>query len=611
MAGNDFDVNVHSHPHDDDSEIGLDDEDLAIIEDAEQDDTKVVTKSPPKQYRLGFISVYCIIINKMIGTGIFDTPTTIMHDTKSVGFTLIFWLLGSIATLAGTFVFIEYGLSVPRWEFNGQKIFTPRSGGEFNYLNYLLKKPNFFASCVYGVTFVLIGNAAANALSFATHVLTAAGYTELSSSTISPSKQVGNWDRGIALGTMTIVCLMHGIWRRLGIAVNNVFAFVKLLLLLLIIILGFLSIGGTVFNTKSPAATNLSPNNSFKGVEKGAYGYANAYLSIVFAFGGFNQGNYVLGEIREPRRIYRSATLWAVSTVCVSYMLVNFAYMIVVPVADQVNGNVAEAFIHLTLGKVSTYGDKHAVEILNAFMAFSSLGNVIVSTYTAARVKQEIAKEGILPFSKLIARNYDALSRLTSCFRRRPSQKSLAANGWEGFHEKTPLGALLVHWFFSLLIICCTWGVTMPVSAYTIAFGIYSYTIDAFMAVCIGIGLLLLHSIPSKNWSQKSALNPIVSIIAATLFVTANLFPVIVLWVPPTAEFKSNYSWWLIPVIAVVLLAFGVLYWCVFVGVVPRLGERRGKELRVERSPFFHTENGEPVQIAEVVAFDWVVKNSE
>lgn len=45
------------------------------------------------------------------GTGIFDTPSTIMHDTRSVGFTLIFWLLGSIAAIAGTLCFIEYAKS--------------------------------------------------------------------------------------------------------------------------------------------------------------------------------------------------------------------------------------------------------------------------------------------------------------------------------------------------------------------------------------------------------------------------------------------------------------------------------------------------------------------
>jgi hypothetical protein len=59
--------------------------------------------------------------------------------------------------------------------------------------------------------------------------------------------------------------------------------------------------------------------------------------------------------------------------------------MIVVPAQDQVTGNVAEQFIGLTLCRVSSYGDQHAAQILNAFMAISSLGNVIVSTYTASR----------------------------------------------------------------------------------------------------------------------------------------------------------------------------------------------------------------------------------
>jgi amino acid transporter len=537
-----------------------------------------------------------------------------MHDTKSVGITLIFWLLGSIATMAGTFVFIEYGLTLPRWEFNGRKIFTPRSGGEFNYLNYLIKRPKFFASCVYGIAFILVGNAAANALSFASHVLAAAGKKEVYSD--SPPKNLSNNVRAIAIGTMTGVCLMHGIWRRVGIAVNNVFAFFKILMLLMIIILGFMSIGGKVFGTPPPISKNLDPSLSFKNPEKEPYGYAGAYLAVVFTFGGFNQANYVLGEIREPKKIFRSATLFAVGTVCVSYMLVNIAYMIVVPKDQQLNGNVAEVFIQLTLGRVSKYGAAHATEILNAFMAVSSLGNVIVSTYTAARVKQEIAKEGILPFSLLIARNYDALSRLTSCFSRRSrtTGKSLGNAQDAVFHEKTPLGALLVHWFFSLIIICGTWGVTSPKSAYTIVFGIYSYSIDAFMGVAIGVGLLYLRFFRRiTHWDLKSPSYHVFSIVVAFIFVIANLFPVVAMWVAPTADFKKDqkYPWYLVPAIAVVLLFSGVLYWGLFIGVIPQLGGRRGKELQVERSPFFHSEHGEPVQVAEVVSFDWVVKYSD
>src|SRR2546421_8644530 len=51
------------------------------------------------------------------------------------------------------------------------------------------------------------------------------------------------------------------------------------------------------------------------------------------------------------------------------------------------------------------FGKSSAKQVLDAIIAFSSLGNIIVQTFTAARVKQEIAKEGILPFSKFFAKN--------------------------------------------------------------------------------------------------------------------------------------------------------------------------------------------------------------
>jgi hypothetical protein len=132
-----------------------------------------------------------------------------MHDTRSVGVTLIFWLLGSIATIAGTLVFIEYGLTIPRWYLTSSdaKVYTPHSGGEFNYLNYVVKKPKFFVTCIYGITFILIGNAAANALSFASHVITASGNDVYND---TPSRRVSNMVRGIAVGTMTAVYLLHG-----------------------------------------------------------------------------------------------------------------------------------------------------------------------------------------------------------------------------------------------------------------------------------------------------------------------------------------------------------------------------------------------------------------
>ena len=58
--------NVSAHAQDGDGEIGQDDDDLAIINDA--DDSKVITRSPAKPFQLGRISIFCILINKMIGS---------------------------------------------------------------------------------------------------------------------------------------------------------------------------------------------------------------------------------------------------------------------------------------------------------------------------------------------------------------------------------------------------------------------------------------------------------------------------------------------------------------------------------------------------------------
>ncbi|MCJ1347406.1 hypothetical protein MMC31_005631, partial [Peltigera leucophlebia] len=56
----------------------------------------------PETRRLGYFSVAALIINRMIGTGIFSTPSSVLSGTGgSKGAALFLWVLGSIATIAG------------------------------------------------------------------------------------------------------------------------------------------------------------------------------------------------------------------------------------------------------------------------------------------------------------------------------------------------------------------------------------------------------------------------------------------------------------------------------------------------------------------------------
>ena len=126
--------------------------------------------------------------------------------------------------------------------------------------------------------------------------------------------------------------------------------------------------------------------------------------------------------------------------------------MLVVPAEAQKAGkDVAVEFFKLTYGSLGTSGADNAPRLLYAFMAISSLGNIIVMTYTAARVKQEIAKEGILPFKKFFAKSVRMPGIPLARLLRRP---------YTPFKEDVPIGALLLHWgkidlssLFTLIII--------------------------------------------------------------------------------------------------------------------------------------------------------------
>jgi hypothetical protein len=71
------------------------------------------------------------------GTGIFRTPWTVMQATQSVGLTLLFWLGGAMTVIAGTVLYIEFGLTLPRHIIDGAKSPVVRNGGDLNYVMLL------------------------------------------------------------------------------------------------------------------------------------------------------------------------------------------------------------------------------------------------------------------------------------------------------------------------------------------------------------------------------------------------------------------------------------------------------------------------------------------
>ncbi|KAK3314224.1 amino acid permease-domain-containing protein [Apodospora peruviana] len=587
----------------------------------------IVTDAPEEHFRLNFFDVACLIINRTIGTGIFNAPGTVTGTTQSAGGAILLWFFGIFYALAGMHVYIEFGLNVPRYVIEGIEQSVPRSGGDLHYLQYVYrwlyykKDTVLYSGCLYGITFIFIGNMANNCINFASRVLQGA----------HPGVVPDNGHvRGVAMAAAVFACLIHGVSRRGGIWLNNLFALVKVGLLLVIVGTTLAVVGKGIKDADGNVIENvfgqnldpkiafqppLNPNGTtdIKHGEGSANSYAAAFLSIMFAYSGFEQNNYVLGEIARPRRTFPRATVFAVALIATLYMVVNLCFMAVVPAWEQDTDVIALLFFRKTFAFA---GPGVAERVFNAFLALSSFGNIIVMTYTAARMKQEIAKQGFLPFAKFFGQNRDvSIGRLVMHLRRTRGWKL----GWiaaEQHREATPVGALTLHLASCVLLIFATYRVA-PGDAYNLLANLDAYITSAFFGFFLALGIIILRiwgppaTEPAKTkeyrekhhdagvaddapvrktWTEmvNGSVKTWLSWTCAVIYLVGNAFPLIALWIPGTGQFASDgLSWWLVPTIAYVVLGFASVWWLSFLVVAKYREHHQQKSLIYEIRPEF------------------------
>jgi amino acid transporter len=157
--------------------------------------------------------------------------------------------------------------------------------------------PHMLTTCMYGIVFIILGNLSGNAIAFGIYVMSAAGYDDPPRSSVI----------GLAIGALSCACLVHAASRRGGIILNNIFAVLKVAILLLIIILGFIRSQGYTFgghaNTNDFPTYNFDLNKSFKGDMQNAPSFANALMLSIFSYSGFKQPFYVSIEAAPAPRI--------------------------------------------------------------------------------------------------------------------------------------------------------------------------------------------------------------------------------------------------------------------------------------------------------------------
>jgi amino acid transporter len=440
-----------------------------------------------------------------------------------------------LISFCGLAVYLDLGTAIPR------------SGGERIYLERIFQKPRMLATCMFMSYVVLLGFSTPNCIVLGEYVMYA---LEI---------DVNRWNvRTIAVGVITLLCIIHARYQKLGLRIINVLGVGKMLILVIVILSGIAGalmgvgsssspltrrnprlgggIGGPLDDILLTDAHLSTAQQNFRSLFSGSstqpYDYATALLKILYCFRGYSTANQVLSEVRNPIPTLRLAAPIALSLVSLGYILANIAYFLVVSKDDFRSSGVVIAGHFFR----NIFGEVIGENVLPLFIIISAFGNIAATSFAQARVNQELGRDGLLPFSRFFA----------------------GKNEWD-----SPTPGLFLHWLVSVLVII----VPPPGEIYNFLVDIGGYPVSV-ISVSISLGLLYLQSSPTENWQSPFRAKKFYTVV----FAASNCLLLVLPWIKPkTSKGDGRFPYYAYPATALGILGSGVVYWCWWAKIKPLL----------------------------------------
>lgn len=296
---------------------------------------------------IGAVGVALIVLNSMMGAGIFALPATVAGVAG--GFSPWLFLLVGVLFMSVVLTFAE--LTSYFKDTGGPVLYTatafgPVVGFSTGWILYVSRVTAFAAN----VTVM-----AAYAAAFWPWFGEGMGRAVFISTVV------------VVLAAVNYVGVKDGVWALAA------FSVLKLLPLVLIIFAGLGEIDEAVLPDALPSLTDLG------GVS----------LLVIYAFVGFESATVVSGEIRNPRRTMPMSLLATVGAVACFYFLLVLVYTAVIPAETQSSSSLAD------LGSVllGSWGGK----IVALAAIFSIGGNLAAILLAASRLTFALGEKQYLP----------------------------------------------------------------------------------------------------------------------------------------------------------------------------------------------------------------------
>ena len=286
-----------------------------------------------------------LVAGMVIGVGIFKLPGLVAMNAGSATQFFLAWVVGGIACLCGALVYAELASR------------HPETGGEYTFLRHGFGEGAAFVFAWARMTVIQTGAIAAVAFVFGEY-----------------ASQI------VSLGPAS-----PAIWAAIGVVVLTGLNLAgtlqsktlqKVMEILLITALGVIAIGGIALGS-APAAQPQASGGAFTLM----------MIFVLYTFGGWNEGAYLAGEVREARRNMVKVLAGGIVLVTVLYLLVNWGYYR----ALGLSGLKDSKAIGVDTMKILA-GDKAAL-LVALVVCVSALTTMNAAIFTGARTNWALGRD--------------------------------------------------------------------------------------------------------------------------------------------------------------------------------------------------------------------------
>jgi APA family basic amino acid/polyamine antiporter len=302
-----------------------------------------------------------ITVGSVIGSGIFLKPLVVAQNLPSAEWVYGVWAVLGIVCLCGAFAYGELGAMMPE------------AGGQYAFLREAYGR---FVGFMYGWVLLLVintGTLAALSVAFA--------------DTLSKVVPMGETLKYVL--PMAMILLLAAVNHRgvgWGAMVQNLSTFAKLAALTAIMVGGFFLAHAGVDVERMPAS-QPAPRNLVAGL-------VAASVAIFWAYEGWYQLPFNAAELKDPRRDLPRGLLIGLVLLTTFYVLVNAAYLRVVPFEELRAFSSREEVPTQAVARIFGSGMGSLTSLMICLSVFGAANPNLLST---PRAFYAMAQDGLVP----------------------------------------------------------------------------------------------------------------------------------------------------------------------------------------------------------------------